>query len=76
MKNLATCRVHWPTGPVEVCLEHARQLVAVGKTLGMYIYSEEIAPTKECGNCVKESPQAHAATERSEKEPTPTTKSK
>jgi len=54
MEVKATCRVHWPTGPVDVCLEHARQLVALGKALGTYVYSEEIAGIDNCKNCEKE----------------------
>jgi len=54
IKYPATCVIHWPTGPVTVCLRHAQQLVARGRALGTYIYSEEIAKISNCKNCQKE----------------------
>ena len=61
----ATCIVHWPTGPVMACLEHARQLVAVGKALGTYVYSEETDEVGECKNCKNKSKGGHEDADRS-----------
>ncbi len=54
IKYPATCVVHWPTGAVKMCLDHARQLVAVGKALGTYIYCEETGEISNCSHCEKE----------------------
>jgi hypothetical protein len=56
----AAVTVHWPNGPVNVCIDHATKLKALGAFLGTHIgitpYSS-IGPDGElepCINCVNE----------------------
>ena len=58
--EVAAVTVHWPTGPVNVCIEHATKLKALGAFLGTHV---GIAPyagvsadgeLERCINCVNE----------------------
>lgn len=53
-KYPATCVVHWPSGPVNSCEKHARELVGLGKFMGAHV--PVTSPTKmaACSNCVNE----------------------
>jgi hypothetical protein len=50
-RNVATKTVHWPTGPVNCCDDHAAQLVGLGNYLGSYIAVTAAPYGSECGNC-------------------------
>jgi len=50
----ATVTVHWPTGPVDCCKEHARQLFALNDVLGGHLVQTHAAEGAECSNCVNE----------------------
>jgi hypothetical protein len=51
VKN-ATCTVHWATGPVNVCEEHAQQLVVFGRFLGAHVAVTKYEGNDMCINCV------------------------
>jgi len=53
----ATCIVHWPTGPVAACEEHAQQLVGLSNFLGSHIAVTTLDSPAECVNCQNEAPQ-------------------
>lgn len=48
--------VHWVTGPVECCEEHAKQLLALAKIMGNthVPVSESQDDSAECSNCDNE----------------------
>ena len=48
--------VHWVTGPVECCEEHAKQLVGLAKLMGQphIPVSESIDDEAVCENCKNE----------------------
>ncbi len=50
----ATKIVHWPSGPVAACDEHAAQLVKVGNVMGSHIAVTFADESAECGNCRNE----------------------
>ena len=50
----ATKIVHWPTGPVNCCDEHAKQLVALGKVIGTHVGVTDAATGARCKNCEHE----------------------
>ena len=52
----ATQTVHWPSGPVDVCDQHADKLVKLGNFLGNHIAATKAADGAECGNCRNEAP--------------------
>ena len=54
MEYPATRIVHWPTGPVYTCENHARQLVGMANFLGTHVGVEITTEEKECTNCVNE----------------------
>ena len=54
IKYPATCVVHWPSGPVMACDEHARQIIGMGKFLGSHIVATKLTDPAECSNCVNE----------------------
>lgn len=39
---MAQVRLHWVTGPVEMCQDCAGRLLAVGRALGMVVHYEQI----------------------------------
>jgi hypothetical protein len=43
---LADVRVHWPSGPVEVCPRCANKLVAVAEALGTHVHVEQTAESE------------------------------
>ncbi len=51
-KYPATQTVHWPSGPVDACDEHARQLLDGAKFLGSHVVASKAAPGSQCGNCI------------------------
>ena len=53
-KYPATCIVHWPSGPVEACEDHARALMALSTMLGGHIVRTELKGEAECANCKNE----------------------
>lgn len=53
-KHPATITVHWPTGPVDCCKEHADKLVALGNMLGSYIVQTGAEEGSICSNCENE----------------------
>lgn len=55
-KNPTTHVVHWVTGDVECCEEHARQLVSLAKFMGNnnIKVSESTDANAECSNCENE----------------------
>lgn len=38
----ATRLLHWVTGPIEYCEPCAAQMLAVAKTLGVYVHTEDL----------------------------------
>ena len=58
LKYPATKTVHWPSGPVYACDNHAAQLVGLARFLGSHV-GVTIAPdNSECGNCKNESAES------------------
>lgn len=53
----ATLTAHWATGPVNVCKEHAKQLVALGSCMGYNVVITELKEDAQCSNCISENPQ-------------------
>lgn len=54
-KYPAAVTVHWSTGPVDVCEEHAKQLVTLANFLGSHVaVTELINKSSECKNCINE----------------------
>ena len=56
VKYPATCVVHWPSGPVNACDQHARGIIALGNMLGSHMIATKIEGEAECSNCVSENP--------------------
>ena len=55
IKFPATRTVHWPSGPVDCCEKHARQLAGLNEALGGGHIAHTHAPEgAECVNCVNE----------------------
>lgn len=54
IKFPATVMVHWPSGPVPACHEHAAQLHALGKFMGGHVVSTTLTEPAECANCINE----------------------
>jgi len=54
IKYPATYTVHWPTGPVDCCDEHAKGLILIGKHLGSHTVATKLEKPSECSNCVNE----------------------
>ena len=52
MQYLATKIVHWPTGPVHACEEHAKRLIGLSNFRGSHVGVTESDGTHECSNCV------------------------
>jgi len=47
----ATQIVHWPTGPVAVCDDHARGLKQLAGVLGAHVVSSLLDKPAVCVNC-------------------------
>lgn len=54
IKYPATCIVHWASGPINCCQEHANQLIGIGRVLGSHVISTILLEPSECINCVNE----------------------
>ena len=50
----ATHTVHWPSGPVDACEKHAKQLAAFGRHLGVHIAVTVAPDNAQCYNCKHE----------------------
>lgn len=46
--------VHWPTGPVNACKEHADKLRNLGGFMGAHVTVTEAGPGASCSNCENE----------------------
>lgn len=57
MMYSASLIVHWPTGPVNCCEEHADKLIALAKFMGYHVGTTEAQPDSECTNCKNEAPK-------------------
>ena len=51
----AVATVHWPSGPVDACDRHARELVALGNFMGAHVAVTHAAEGAQCSNCINES---------------------
>lgn len=59
MDHPANCVVHWPSGPVNCCERHARELKSLGNFMGAHVVVTAPPPAgAECGNCVNEAKAA------------------
>jgi hypothetical protein len=47
----ATKIVHWPTGPVNACNDHAAQLVNLARFMGTHVAVTAAPDGAECINC-------------------------
>lgn len=50
----ATLVAHWPTGPVYVCEEHAKQIETVGSHMGIVVALTVAESGHKCSNCISE----------------------
>ena len=50
----ATHTVHWVTGPVDCCADHAEKLASLGSFMGSHIPVTPAGPDAECKNCKNE----------------------
>lgn len=50
----ASCIVHWATGPVPCCDDHARALIGLGRFLGTHVAATSLTEPSQCTNCVNE----------------------
>lgn len=46
--------VHWSTGPVLCCIDHAEKLIALGGVMGQHTPAEPYSGNDPCVNCVNE----------------------
>jgi len=58
VKHPATVVVHWATGPVNCCEQHARELTALGGFLGRHTAVTAATEGAECSSCVNENKDA------------------
>ena len=54
VKYPATVVAHWPSGPVNCCIQHANSLVGLGKFMGCHVAVTTLVGEYECVNCVNE----------------------
>ena len=54
IKHPATFVVHWATGPVNACVEHANKIIGIGRFLGTHVVATKLSEPAECENCVNE----------------------
>lgn len=57
----ATKTVHWPSGPVNACDDHAAQIVGLAKFLGSHVGVTAAPDGAQCGNCQNEKPHDAAS---------------
>lgn len=50
----ATATVHWPSGPVDACDQHAKELMALGGFMGAHVVATKAPDGAQCSNCVNE----------------------
>lgn len=50
----ATLMVHWPTGPVPTCDNHAAGLLNIARLLGTHVTYNKLESPAECTNCKNE----------------------
>jgi hypothetical protein len=50
----AICVIHTPSGPVNACEEHARQIEGLASCMGWYVNRTFLERPAECSNCVNE----------------------
>ncbi len=50
----AALTVHWATGPVLCCIDHAEKLIALSKIMGQHTPAMPYAGDEPCVNCVNE----------------------
>ena len=67
IKYPATKTVHWPSGPVNACEEHARAIIALGNALSSHIVATKLDSEAECNNCVNEKKIKTCSSQKSEK---------
>ena len=48
----AVLTVHWGTGPVLCCIQHAEKLIALGQFMGQHTPATPYAGDEPCINCV------------------------
>ncbi len=53
-KYRATVIVHWPTGPVDCCEEHANKLMTLGQMLATHVVKSAAIEGAQCVNCINE----------------------
>ena len=58
MVSFATHIVHWCTGPVYCCENHASQLIGLGNFMGTHVIATIADSGHECTNCVNEKEQS------------------
>ncbi len=58
IKHPAPYTVHWATGPVHCCEEHARQLRGLAQFLGTHVGVTNAPDGAQCGNCQNEAETA------------------
>ena len=54
IKYPATCTVHTPSGAVNACDEHTRQMFALASAMGWHMNRTKLEKPAECSNCVNE----------------------
>ena len=51
----ATIKLHWPSGIVYCCENHAAQLKNIGNVMGCHVAVEAYFGDTQCQNCINES---------------------
>ena len=54
IKYPAICVINWPSGPVNCCDRHMKELIAVATHLGIRVVATQLNIEAECSNCVNE----------------------
>lgn len=57
IKFPATCDAHWASGPVPCCERHAKEIVTLGKFMGVHVPLTKLLEPAECTNCCNEASQ-------------------
>lgn len=50
----ATATVHWPSGPVDACAQHAKKLMMLAQFMGSHAVSTKAGDGAQCSNCINE----------------------
>lgn len=50
----AAFTVHTAQGPVPACVKHSRQLIGLGRILGMHYTATGVNEGDQCTNCINE----------------------